>query len=281
MQLSHTRPVVSASFDDPNLVSAAGLVPVMKLAEQAGLPALAAKWLTVPTDKGANPGDKVASLVAGMLAGADSIDDMALLRHGGMAKIFHGCYAPSTLGSFLRSFSFGHVRQLDALASRFLANLAAQTPLLEHDHSDGDDSDGYVFLDVDDTIIEVHGHQKQGSGYGYSGLRGINALIATVTAGNRGPVIVAQRLRRGACGSPRGATGHRRAGHDQATARHCEGSGVVAGRLGLLRLHGHPCGDQGRRGGLSHGADGPGGEESDRDDPCRCLEADRVHRRGL
>jgi Transposase DDE domain group 1 len=205
MQLSHTRPVVSASFDDPNLVSAAGLVPVMKLAEQAGLPALAAKWLTVPTDKGANPGDKVASLVGGMLAGADSIDDMALLRHGGMAKIFPGCYAPSTLGSFLRSFTFGHVRQLDAVASRFLANLAAQTPLLEHDHSDGDDSDGYVFLDVDDTIIEVHGHQKQGSGYGYSGVRGINALIATVTAGNRGPVIVAQRLRRGACGSPRGA----------------------------------------------------------------------------
>ena len=102
MQLSHTRPVVSASFDDPNLVSAAGLVPVMKLAEQAGLPALAAKWLSVPTDKGANPGDNVASLVAGMLAGAYSIDDMALLRHGGMAKIFPGCYAPSTLGSFLR-----------------------------------------------------------------------------------------------------------------------------------------------------------------------------------
>ena len=76
---------------------------------------------TVPTDKGANAGLKVASLVAGMVAGADSIDDMALLRHGGMGRVFARTYAPSTLGSFLRAFTFGHVRQLDAVASRFLA----------------------------------------------------------------------------------------------------------------------------------------------------------------
>src|SRR5665647_2692208 len=103
MQLSHTRCVVSASFDDPNLVSAAGLVPVMRLAERAGLGRLANEWLSVPTDKGANAGVKVASLVGGMVAGADSIDDMAVLRHGGMRKLFTSCYAPSTLGSFLRS----------------------------------------------------------------------------------------------------------------------------------------------------------------------------------
>ena len=72
----------------------------------------------MPTDKGANAGLKVASLVAGMVAGADSIDDMALLRHGGMGRVFDACYAPSTLGSFLRAFTFGHVRQLDAVASR-------------------------------------------------------------------------------------------------------------------------------------------------------------------
>ncbi len=73
-----------------------------------------------PTDQGANAGLKVASPVAGMVAGADSIDDMALLRHGGMRRLFAGVYEPSTLGSFLRSFTFGHVRQLDAVASRFL-----------------------------------------------------------------------------------------------------------------------------------------------------------------
>ena len=200
MQLKHASTAVSASFDDPNLVSAAGLVPIMALAEKAGLRVLAQKWLSVPTDKGANAGLKVASLVGGMVAGADSIEDMAILRHGGMAKLFTACYAPSTLGSFLRKFSFGHVRQLDAVASRFLGNLTEEAALLP-----GDDADEYVLLDVDDTIIEVHGHQKQGSGYGYSGVRGINALLATVKTSVSAPVIIGQRLRRGACGSPRGA----------------------------------------------------------------------------
>lgn len=83
MQLSHNRRVVSVVFDEPNLVSAAGLVPVMKLASVVGLRSLADEFLAVPTDKGANPGLKVSSLVAGMVAGADSIDDMAVLRHGG------------------------------------------------------------------------------------------------------------------------------------------------------------------------------------------------------
>src|SRR3954453_17591278 len=119
MQLSHTRPVVSATFDEPNLVSAAGLVPLMAVARKAGLGELADQHLSVPTDKGANAGLKVSSLVAGMAAGADSIDDMALLRHGGMGRLFTGAYASSTLGSFLRAFTFGHVRQLDAVASRF------------------------------------------------------------------------------------------------------------------------------------------------------------------
>jgi hypothetical protein len=107
-------------------VSAAGLLPIVRLAEHAGLRGLADQWLTVPTDKGANAGLKVSSLVAGMVAGADSIDDTAVLRHGGMGKIFTSIYAPSTLGSFLRSFTFGHVRQLDAVASRLLINFATE-----------------------------------------------------------------------------------------------------------------------------------------------------------
>src|SRR5947208_6754571 len=130
MQLSHTPEARSAVFDDPNLVSSAGLVPMLVLAESAELRTLAREHLTVPTDKGANAGLKVASLVAGMLAGADSIDDMALLRHGGMDRVFEGAYAPSTLGSFLRAFTFGHVRQLDAVATRFLTGLSVQTPLV-------------------------------------------------------------------------------------------------------------------------------------------------------
>ena len=200
MQLSHTRPVVSATFDEPNLVSAAGLVPLMALAGKAGLRELAQERLSVPTDKGANAGLKLSSLVAGMAAGADSIEDMALLRHGGMGKVFTGAYAPSTLGSFLRSFSFGHVRQADAVASRFLLNLAEHTELLGR----GEDA-GTVLLDLDDTIIEVHGYAKQGAAFGYSGIRGLNALLATVSTDQVAPVIAAQRLRKGSVGSPRGA----------------------------------------------------------------------------
>lgn len=200
MQLSHTLGSTSAVFDDPNLVSSAGLVPLVALAESAGLRTLAQERLTVPTDKGANAGLKVASLVAGMVAGADSIDDMGLLRHGGMGRIFDHAYAPSTLGSFLRAFSFGHVRQLDAVASRFLTRLADRAPLVA---AGGDEE--YVLVDVDDTIIEVHGHAKQGAGFGYTGVRGLNALLATVTTSTSAPVIVAQRLRKGSTGSPRGA----------------------------------------------------------------------------
>ena len=181
MQLSHTRAATSVRFDDPNLVSAAGLVPVLALADAAGLAGLADEHLSVPSDKGANAGLKVASLVAGMVAGADSIDDMALLRHGGMGRVFERAYAPSTLGSFLRSFTFGHVRQLDAVASRFLTGLAAQAPQVA-----GDGAGGRVLVDVDDTIIEVHGYAKQGAGFGYSGVRGLNALLATVTTAGRG-----------------------------------------------------------------------------------------------
>ena len=196
------------AFDDPNLVSAAGLVPVLALAESAGLRDLADQHLTVPTDKGANAGLKVASLVAGMVAGADSIDDMALLRHGGMGRIFARVYAPSTLGSFLRAFTFGHIRQLDAVASRFLIALAGLTRMLG---APAGPVAGYALLDVDDTIVEVHGYAKQGAGFGYSRVRGLNVLLATLAvplaaaATTTAPVIVAQRLRKGSAGSPRGA----------------------------------------------------------------------------
>jgi hypothetical protein len=201
MQLCHTSRATSAVFDDPNLVSSAGLVPVLALARSARLQELAKQHLTVPSDKGANAGLKVTSLVAGMVAGADSIDDMHLLRHGGMGRVFTNAYAPSTLGSFLRSFTFGHVRQLDAVASRFLTRLATQAPLT----TTSPDASGRMMLDIDDTIIEVHGYAKQGSGYGYSGVRGLNALLAAVSTSQSAPVIVAQRLRKGSCGSPRGA----------------------------------------------------------------------------
>ena len=198
MQLSHTRPVRAAGFDDPNLMSCAGLVPMAALAQQCGLAGLADEHLSVPTDKGSNAGGKVRCLVAGLIAGADSIDDMALLQHGAMGTVFDRPDAPSTLGSFLREFTFGHVRQLDAIAARLLLRLHERTSVLAG-------VDGPVLVDLDDTITEMHGYAKQGSGYGYTGVRGLNALIATVTTEHAAPVITGQRPRKGSCGSPRGA----------------------------------------------------------------------------
>ena len=147
MQLSDQRAATAAVFDDPNLVSFAGLVPVLAVADSVGLRALVDEHLSVPTDRGANAGLKVASLVAGMVAGADSIDDMGLLRHGGMGRLFTNAYAPSTLGSFLPAFAFGHVRQLD--------------------------SGGWVLVDVDGHDHRSPRLRQGGPGFGYSGVRGL------------------------------------------------------------------------------------------------------------
>jgi hypothetical protein len=198
MQLFHTFSRSSAVFNEQNLESAAGLVPMLALAERAALRRLADEQVTVPTDRGAHAGLKVASLVAGMVAGADSIGDMALLRHGGMTTLFAGSYAPSTLGSFLRAFTFGHVRQGDAVAARVMANLAAMTPLLPG-------ADQVAYVDIDDTVRQTYGYGKQGVGYGYTGVKGLNALLATVTTPASAPVIVASRLRKGSANSARGA----------------------------------------------------------------------------
>ena len=128
MRLSHTVGRMSALFDEPNLIGSAGLVPAVALADRIGLAELVDRVLTVPGAKGC-AGVKVTSVLAGMLAGADSIDDLDVLRHGAMGKLFGGVRAPSTLGTFLRSFRFGHVRQLDAVASRAVGLLAGRVPM--------------------------------------------------------------------------------------------------------------------------------------------------------
>ncbi|WP_447925372.1 IS1380 family transposase [Georgenia muralis] len=194
MKPSHTiRPV----FDESNLVSVAGLVPALRLAESAGLYGLL-EGLTVPSP---NAGVKTASVVGGMLAGADSIDDLDLLRHGGMGRVFDGVRAPSTLGTFLRSFTHGHVQQLDKVSGALLAGLARQVPALVN----GAGAEDIAFVDVDDTIREVHGYTKQAAAYGYSGVRGLNVQLATLATEVAAPVIVRARLRRGNVASHTGA----------------------------------------------------------------------------
>jgi len=209
---------VTAVFDDPNLVSCAGLAPVLQLAERAGLQRLVAEHVDLGVPGGVHPHLKVGSLVAGMVAGADSIDDMALLRHGAMRRLFTGTRAPSTLGTFLRSFSFGHVRQLDAVASRLLVNLAREAPLLPG-------AAELAYLDVDDTLRQTYGYAKQGAGRGYTGVKGLNALLAIVSTPSSAPVIAAARLRKGSTNSARGA--HRFVSDALITASKAGAGGVL------------------------------------------------------
>ncbi len=141
---------------------------MLQLAERAGLHELVGRHLHLTRPGGSNAQLKIPALVSGMIAGADSIDDMDLLRHGGMSRLVEDVRAPSTLGTFLRSFTFGHVRQLDAVASRLLINLARHAPLLPG-------ADEVAFVDVDDTLKQTYGYAKQGAGRGYTGVKGLNA----------------------------------------------------------------------------------------------------------
>jgi hypothetical protein len=205
VRLRHDAPVVRATFDDPNLVSCAGLVPVMRLADQIGLHDAVTDRVRLSTDKGANPAGKIATIVAGMLAGADSIDDLDIARHGGMPSLFTSVYAPSTIGSFLRIFTHGHVRQLQAAGRDALVALAGRVPILAG-------ADVLTFVDIDSMLRRVYGKQKQGIGFGHAKvggydvwLRGYNPLIATLSTPLSAPVIAATRLRAGNAGSARGA----------------------------------------------------------------------------
>ena len=205
MQLLHELTKIHATFDDPHLVSHAGLVPVMALAQRAGLADLVAEHVRPGCQCGVNAQLKVPCLVAGMAAGADSIDDMGLLRHGAMTGLFGGVRAPSTLGSHLRSYTWGNVSQLEKAGREFLIALAGQAPVLPG-------AGTLAFIDIDSMQKRVYGHHKQGARFGHTKIqgksllvRGLNALAATVSTPLSAPVIAATRLRGGNAASARGA----------------------------------------------------------------------------
>jgi hypothetical protein len=229
VQLLHVLAKTRASFDDPNLVSHAGLVPLAALAERAGLHDLAAAHVRPGGDPGANAGLKVACLAAGMAAGADSIDDMDLLRHGAMETLFGGVRAPSTLGSFLRSFTWGNVSQLNRAHREFLANLTREAPLLPGART-------LAFIDIDSTQKRVFGYDKQGARFGHTKIqgksllvKGLNALAGVISTPLSAPVIGAVRLRGGNAASGRGAASL--AKEAIGTARACGCTGLIIVRL--------------------------------------------------
>jgi hypothetical protein len=209
VQVSHRFAAESAVFDEDSLVSCAGLVPVMRLAEQTGLAQLLSEKvrIAVPRIKSgsANPAPKLRTLIAGMCAGADSIDDIDVLRSGGMKTVFGGVYAPSTVGTLLREFTFGHARQLESVLREHLVALCGRVDLLPG-------ADERVFVDIDSLLRPVYGHAKQGASYGHSKVagkqilrKGLSPLAATISTAGCAPVIAGMRLRAGKTGSGKGA----------------------------------------------------------------------------
>ena len=202
MQSSHAVGVVDVVFDDPNLIADAGLVPVVALAEQIGLPELVAQHVAITgaaNSAGANPVAKVMSLLAGMVAGANSIEDVDRLRHTGNQVVFGQIRAPSTLGTFLRAFTHGHVQQLNVVLRQALIALAGRVSLLPG-------ADEVVFVDLDSTHRQVYGYAKQGAAVGrLKGKKTLHPLIATASTPIARPVMVAIRLRKGKAADVRGA----------------------------------------------------------------------------
>jgi hypothetical protein len=209
VQSSHRFSTESAVFDERNLVSAGGLVPVLELAEQTGLSRLIGEHVELPSTRvrsgAVNPAGKLTTIIAGMMCGADSIDDANVLRAGGTARVFDEVYAPSTVGILLREFSFGHANQLAAVARAHLIALAQRTPLLPG-------TDERMFLDIDSLLRPVYGHQKQGASFGHAKIagrallrKGLSPLITTLSVPTAAPVIAEAWLRSGKTGSGRGA----------------------------------------------------------------------------
>jgi hypothetical protein len=154
---------------------------------------------------GANPAPKLATLIAGMCAGADSIDDVDVVRSGGMKRLFDGVYAPSTIGTLLRELSFGHARQLESVLRAHLGRLCERVDLLPG-------ADRRAFVDIDSLLRPVHGYAKQGASYGHTKIagkqvlrKGLSPLVATISTDLAAPVIAAMRLRAGKSGSGKGA----------------------------------------------------------------------------
>ena len=196
-------------FDDEHLVSCVGLVPVMGLAQQTGLAELIAEKVALRSTKvksaGVNPAGTLTAIIAGMAAGADSIDDLQVVRSGGMKRLFGGVYAPATLGQFLREFTHGHTRQLGSVARAHLVNLAQRTDVLA-----GIEAQAYV--DIDSLLRPVFGHAKQGASYGHTKIagkqvlrKGLSPLATTISTPTAAPLVAGIRLRAGKAGSGRGA----------------------------------------------------------------------------
>ena len=194
-RVSHAIERIEATFDDPNLVANAGLLLVATLTQRLGLEPLIDSMVRLAGRVGgARPGRKVLTLVHTMIAGASHIDHADILRAGSTTAVLgHRVMAPSTLGTFLRVFTFGHVRQLEAVIGRALERAWA---------AGAGPGAGPLVIDIDSTICPVDGKQKHGAGFGYTKVLGYHPILAT--RADSGEVLHA-RMRKGAANTQRGA----------------------------------------------------------------------------
>jgi Transposase DDE domain group 1 len=185
---------VEIVFDDEHAVAGAGLLLPATLAERLGIEQVTDQLVDLGDRPGAaRPGRKLLTLVHALVAGGDCIDDVEVLRCGSTASVLgHRVMAASTVGTFLRAFTFGHARQLDQVTGEILTRAWA---------AGAGPADGPLTVDVDSTICEVHGYHKQGACYGYTHRLGYHPLLAT--RADSGEVLHA-RLRKGAANTARG-----------------------------------------------------------------------------
>jgi hypothetical protein len=200
MQASHDLSRISMSFDEPNVVASAGLVAPGLLLQKVGFADLLEATLSLPRPAGASSGPKAATVLAGMLAGADSIEDLDGLRSGATPQLFDQLRAPSTIGTWLRAFSCGHVRQLDAVTRELRRRLWAAG-------AGPQDPAGPLVVDVDSTICQTFGLAKSGASFGSTKVRGYHPLLATIAAPGQVGEVLHTRLRRGSAQSGKGG-GH-------------------------------------------------------------------------
>jgi hypothetical protein len=187
MPTLHNPSRLSVAFDDDHAVAHAGLALVGLLSEKLGLQQLAEEMIDIAPF----PGRRVATLVHALVAGATCIDDADVLRSGSTSSVLsHRVMAPSTLGTFLRNFTFGHVRQLDRVSEMLM------TRAWSLGAGPGDQP---MTIDVDSTILEVYGNQKQGASYGYTHVLGYHPLLATRAE------TLHVRFRKGSANTQRGA----------------------------------------------------------------------------
>ena len=193
-QSYHTPEGIEVTFDDDNLVADSGLLLVATLASKLGLSRIISDKVDLSgRTGGANPANKSLTLIHAMVAGASHIDHVDVLRAGASEKILpFGVMAPSTLGTYLRSYTFGHLRQLDAVIEAEISQAWA------YGMAPGDEP---LVIDIDSTVCEVSGHKKQGAGYGYTKVLGYHPILAVRS--DTGEVLHA-RMRKGSANTQRG-----------------------------------------------------------------------------